>query len=90
MARIVSNTQLRRIADRNGFNLGMTRRIAAELGVEIGPDTPIEKAVDRAVEMVSDGKADMVKAALTLLGVHRISECTDREAIRFLELLEGL
>lgn len=49
----------------------------------------LQDAVDRATELVSDGRAADVKGALANFGVKRVSELEESQVAEFIEALEG-
>lgn len=54
------------------------------------PDGPtMEQAVERATELVGEGRAADVKGALANFGVKRVSELEESQIAEFLESLDG-
>src|SRR5205085_1475993 len=49
------------------------KAVFAELGIEVVP-APVDLAVSRATELIAASRTDIVRAALTLLGVARVTE----------------
>jgi hypothetical protein len=66
---------------------GSRHRVQAaleDLGVEVVL-TPQDRAVQVATQLIANGRAVEVRAALKLLGRARVSECTPAEAERLVD-----
>lgn len=55
----------------------------------IGGEVTVQDAVDKATELVGEGKQALVKAALKAVGADRVSNIPQSKAAAFLAALEG-
>ena len=55
----------------------------------IGGEPTVQDAIDKATELIGQGKQAKVKAALKAIGADRVSNIPASKAARFLEEVEG-
>lgn len=55
----------------------------------IGGEVTVQDAIDRATELVGEGKQALVKAALKAVGADRVSNIPESKAAAFIAALEG-